>query len=64
MGTDAVVAAGGGWMLIESFIKNWYSNRLILTPDMFRHTKTVPYYDLNGYGQLALAAAVMRAQQV
>lgn len=64
VGTDALVAAGGGWLLIESFIKSWYPNRLILTPDQFRHTKTIPLYDLNGYGQLALAAAVMRAQQV
>jgi len=63
-GTDAVVAAGGGWLLIEAFIKNWYPNRLILTPDMFKHTKSVPFYDLNGYGQLMFAAAVMRAQQV
>lgn len=63
-GTDAIVEAGGGWIYIDSWIRQWYPNRLILAPDMFRHTKHIPLYDLNGVGQLNFAAAFMRAQQV
>lgn len=63
-GTDAIVEAGGGWIYIRDWIRDWYPNRLILTPEQFRHTKQIPLYDLNGVGQLNFAAAVMRAQQV
>jgi hypothetical protein len=63
-GTDAVVMAGGGWLYIRDWIRQWYAERLILSPEMFRHTKTIPLYDLGGVGQLAFAAAVMKRQQV
>jgi hypothetical protein len=63
-GTDAVIMAGGGWSYIESFIRGWYPNRIILAPDQFKHTKGIALWDLNGVGQLHFAAAVMRAQQV
>lgn len=63
-GADAVLAAGGGWVYIESWIRGWYPGRNLLFPGMFKHTKGIPLYDLNGVGQLALAAAVMKAQQV
>jgi len=63
-GADALIAAGGGWLYIDSWIRQWYPNKLILTPPMFAHTKPIPLFDLNGVGQLAFAAAVMRHQQV
>jgi hypothetical protein len=63
-GTDGVVMAGGGWLYIGSFIKKWYADRLILSPEMFKHTRGIALWDLNGVGQLAFAAAVMKAQQV
>jgi hypothetical protein len=63
-GTDAVVMAGGGWLYIGSFIQKWYADRLILSPGMFKHTRGIALWDLNGVGQLAFAAAVMKAQQV
>lgn len=62
-GTDAIVEAGGGWLYVQSWIKKWYPNRLILSPDMFVHTRHMPLYDLNGIGQLSFAAAIMRQQQ-
>lgn len=62
-GTDAVVAAGGGWLLVESFVRDRYPDRLILTPDQFAHTKKIALYDLNGYGGLVLASAVLKMQQ-
>lgn len=62
-GTDAIVEAGGGWVFVQSWIKQWYPNRLILSPEMFAHTKHIPLYDLNGVGQLSFAAAVMKYQQ-
>jgi hypothetical protein len=62
-GVDAILMAGGGWLYIASTIRGWYPDRLIFAPDQFRHTKSIPLYDLNGIGQLALAAAVMRSQQ-
>lgn len=63
-GTDAIVMAGGGWLYVGSFIQQWYPDRLILSPDMFRHTRNTALWDLNGVGQLAFAAAVLKAQQV
>jgi hypothetical protein len=63
-GTDAIVEAGGGWTLVDSFVRKWYPNRLILSPDEFKHTKNIALHDLNGYGQLTFAAAYMKAQQV
>jgi hypothetical protein len=63
-GVDAVVMAGGGWLYIASFIRQWYPDRLLLSPEMFKHTKAIPLFDLNGVGQLHFAAAVMKAQQV
>lgn len=63
-GTDAIIMAGGGWLYISSFIREMYPDRLILSPDMFKHTRSIALYDLNGYGQLAFSAAAMRAQQV
>src|SRR5215207_2794113 len=62
-GMDAVVEAGGGWLYIESWIKQWYPDRLLLTPAMFPHTKNIALFDLNGVGQLHFAAAVMKMQQ-
>lgn len=62
-GTDAIVEAGGGWLYIESWIRQWYPDRLLLTPSMFPHTKSIPLFDLNGVGQLSFAAAVMKMQQ-
>jgi hypothetical protein len=56
--------AGGGWLYIASFIKEWYPNRNVLSPEMYRHTRGIPLYDLNGVGQLNLTAAVLKAQQV
>ena len=38
-GTDALVEAGGGWLYVESWIRQWYPDRLLLTPSMFPHTK-------------------------
>jgi len=58
-GTDTIVEVGGGWLYIESWIRKWYPNRLILTPSMFPHTRNIALFDLNGVGQLALAAALM-----
>ncbi|MEO8395313.1 MAG: hypothetical protein ABI700_20125, partial [Chloroflexota bacterium] len=62
-GTDAIVEAGGGWLYIESWIRKWYPDRLILTPSMFPHTRNIALFDLNGVGQLSLAAAMTRAQE-
>jgi hypothetical protein len=62
-GMDAVVEAGGGWLYIESWIKQWYPDRLLLTPAMFPHTRTMPLFDLNGIGQLSFAAAILKLQQ-
>jgi hypothetical protein len=62
-GIDALVMAGGGWLYIASWIRNFYPNRIILSPDQFKHTKGIALYDLNGIGQLSLAAAVFRSQQ-
>jgi hypothetical protein len=63
-GVDSVVQAGGGWLYIREWIKNFYKDRLILSPEMFKHTRNIPLYDLNGVGGLAFAAAVIKAQQV
>lgn len=63
-GMDGLIMAGGGWLYIGSFIRKWYADRLILSPEMFRHTRNIALYDLNGVGQLSFAAAVMKAQQV
>lgn len=63
-GVDAVLMAGGGWMYIHKMLRLWYPDRLLFSPEQFKHTKPIAFYDLNGVGQLALAAAVMRAQQV
>ena len=62
-GMDAIVEAGGGWLYIESFVKQWYPDRLLLTPSMFAHTKGIALFDLNGVGQLSFAAAIMKMQQ-
>jgi hypothetical protein len=62
-GIDALVLAGGGWLYIASWIKNWYPNRIILSPEQFKHTKGIALFDLNGVGQLHFAAAVLKAQQ-
>lgn len=63
-GTDALVMAGGAWSYIGDWVRRWYPNRIILSPDMFRHSKSIPLHDLNGVGQLHFASAVMKAQQV
>lgn len=63
-GVDAMLMAGGGWLYIDKMIRAWYPDRLIFAPDQFKHTRHISLFDLNGVGQLALAAAVMRAQQV
>lgn len=62
-GVDALITAGGGWMYVGSWIKNWYPNRIILSPDQFKHSRNIALYDLNGVGGLHLAAAVFRSQQ-
>ncbi len=62
-GTDAVIEAGGGWLYAESWVRQWYPDRILLTPSMFPHTKNIALFDLNGVGQLAFAAAVMKMQQ-
>jgi hypothetical protein len=62
-GTDAIIAAGGGWLYILSWVKGWYPDRLILSPEMFSHTRNIALYDLNGVGQLHFAAAVIKSQQ-
>lgn len=62
-GMDAIVEAGGGWLYIESFLRQWYPDRLLLTPAMFPHTKNIALFDLNGVGQLNFAAAIMKMQQ-
>jgi hypothetical protein len=61
-GMDAIIEAGGGWLYIESFVRQWYPDRLLLTPAMFPHTKNIALFDLNGVGQLSFAAAVMKMQ--
>ena len=61
-GMDAIVEAGGGFLYIESWLKKWYPDRLLLTPAMFAHTKGIALFDLNGVGQLNFAAAVMKMQ--
>lgn len=58
-GADALLMAGGGWLYIGSWMRQWYPNRFILSPEMFKHTRNVAIWDLNGVGQLALAAAVL-----
>ncbi len=63
-GTDAIVEAGGGWLYVESWIRQWYPDRLLLTPAMFPHTRNIALFDLNGAGQLSMAAAVLKLQQV
>lgn len=63
-GTDAIIEAGGGWLYIDSFLRQWYGDRLILIPSQFAHTRQIALFDLNGVGQLRLAAAVMKAQAV
>ena len=63
-GMDAIVEAGGGWLFIESWIREWYPDRLLLSPNMFPHTKNIALFDLNGVGQLHFAAAVLKMQQV
>ena len=63
VGTDCIVEAGGGWLFIESWIRQWYPDRLLLTPSMFSHTKNIALFDLNGVGQLHFAAAILKAQQ-
>ena len=63
-GADAIVTAGGGWLYILRYITDWYPDRLILHPYMFNHMRKYELFDLNGVGQLAFAAAVMKAQQV
>jgi hypothetical protein len=63
-GVDSVVEAGGGWLYIREWIRTFYKDRMILSPEMFRHTKSIPLYDLNGVGGLAFAAAVIKSQQV
>jgi hypothetical protein len=37
---------------------------MILAPSLFPHMSTVPLYDLNAYGQLALAANNIRVHQL
>lgn len=63
-GADAIVTAGGGWLYILRYITDWYPDRLILHPYIFAHVRKYELFDLNGVGQLAFAAAVMKAQQV
>ena len=62
-GMDAIVEAGGGWLFIESWIREWYPDRLLLSPNMFPHTKNIALFDLNGVGQLHFASAVLKMQQ-
>jgi len=62
VGTDAIVEAGGGWLFIESWLRQWYPDRLLLTPSMFAHTKSIALFDLNGVGQLHFAAAMLKSQ--
>jgi hypothetical protein len=62
-GADAILLAGGGWSYIQQAIREEYSNRMILHPDMFKHTKGIALHDLNGVGQLAFAGAALKAQQ-
>lgn len=63
-GVDGVVAAGGGWAYCLPFISKWYPDRLIMTPDMFPHTKMVSLHDLNGIGQLRFLQHELAKQQV
>ena len=63
VGTDAIIEAGGGWLYVESWIRRWYPERLLLAPSMFPHARQMALFDLNGVGQLHFAAAVMKMQQ-
>ena len=39
-GTDAIVEAGGAWLYHRKLcVREWYPDRLILTPSMFPHTQ-------------------------
>jgi hypothetical protein len=63
-GADSVLEVGGGWLYIDSKVRASYRKRMILTPSSYEHTKSVPLYDLNAYGQLALAANNIRVYQL
>lgn len=62
-GTDAIIAAGGGWVYIMDEIRGMYADRVLITPADYKHTRTIPLWDLNGVGGLHLFAAMMRAAQ-
>jgi hypothetical protein len=63
-GADSVLEVGGGWLYIDSKVRGYYRKRIILAPSLFPHISTVPLYDLNAYGQLALAANNIRVHQL
>lgn len=59
-GADAILAVGGGWHFIHKIIKRRYSDRMIITPDMFPHTAPIKFHELNGYGGLPLVASLLK----
>jgi hypothetical protein len=63
-GADSVLEVGGGWLYIDQKVRAYYRKRTILNPANYEHTKGVPLYDLNAYGQLALAANNIRVHQL
>ena len=55
-GADAVLAVGGGWLYVETPLREKNPKRRILTPSQFPHLKQIPIFALNGYGSLAYLA--------
>lgn len=63
--TDVYLADGGGWLYTADSIRQWAKDKLtVLTPDDVPHMKAYNYFELNGIGMLAFAAANIRANEV
>jgi hypothetical protein len=59
--TDTYLADGGGWLYTVDSIRPWAKDKVVLiTPEDVEHLKSFNYFELNGIGMLAFAAANIR----
>lgn len=59
--TDTYLMDGGGWLYLAPSILQWAADKLvILSPDSVPHLSKYNYFELNGIGMLAFAAANLR----
>jgi hypothetical protein len=59
--TDVYLADGGGWLYSVESIRQWSKGKIsVVTPTDVEHMKQYNYFELNGVGMLAFAAANIR----